>query len=155
MIAEGVLAISRLSQKFNLSRLYPDLLERCESDRKGARHELLSLLLSIQGISNKKALVLLRDLHFQCVWDYPLEDLPMPVDTHVLVVMKRMGFIQGVKRSTIELEVQSVARAYFSVPVIADLAIWEIGNKFCEKGKPLCSPCFASPYCQTGRERLR
>lgn len=146
--ADGILEITLLAKQFGgLINLYPALL-KLKGAPKIARHEVLQRILDIPGVRDKKALVLLRDLHFQCGWDYPLDDLPMPVDTHIQIVMRRMGYVKG-KKKDCQLQIQSAARAYFRVPVIADLAIWDIGKQFCPKtGVTTCNTCIATEYCE-------
>lgn len=149
-MADGIFEIVKLAKEFaGLGNLYPQFLQRSR-DSKVARHNLLTTILSIPGISTKKALVLVRDLHYQCGWDYPIADLPMPVDTHVRVVLKRMGYIKGIKVSQSDLEIQSAARSYFKIPLIVDLAVWNIGKRFCPKsGIPKCKDgCPAFEHCK-------
>jgi len=156
-MANGILEIVRLSKDSNgLINLYPMLMQQSNNSEKIARHKLLTSILSISGISNKKTLVLLRDLHYQCGWNYPIDDLPMPIDTHIRVVLKRMSYIKGVKESQTDLEIQSAARSYFKIPLIVDLAIWDIGKRFCPKnGEPKCKKgCPAFKYCKYSNEHF-
>jgi len=148
LIGDGIIGIMKLARSASgLINLYPMLAR--QSEVYVARHELLRRLLDIPGISDKKALVLLRDLHYQCSWGYPLEGLPMPIDTHIQVVMRRMGYVKGQKKNASNLEIQSAARVYFQIPIVVDLAIWDIGKRFCPKrGQVNCRECVASQYCE-------
>ena len=145
VIAQGIMDVTMLAETYkDLLTLYPKLLEKNNGSKESAMLELLSILEGFSGVSSKKALVLVRDLHYQCDWDYPIEKLPLPIDTHVRVTMKRMGFCP----TESDVVIETAARIFFKVPVLTDLALWNIGLKYCEKRTPKCQDCVVSKYCE-------
>ncbi|MGA3098129.1 MAG: iron-sulfur cluster loop [Bryobacteraceae bacterium] len=82
--------------------------------------------------------------------DYKIEfadrsSIDISTDTHVCQVFARLGLCQS--EPTFEKVMYKARALNPDYPGIIDLPCWEIGNRWCKRGKPLCDDCCMKDLC--------
>ncbi|HYV85179.1 MAG TPA: endonuclease III [Patescibacteria group bacterium] len=135
------------------SRVIRALLRRIEAERHGfdlgflrdlPLDEARAWLRSFRGVGDKTA---------ACVLLFSCHRPAFPVDTHILRVTRRLGWIAG-KATAAEAHLRLATlipeRRYFE----AHVNLITLGRRLCKPRKPLCAECPLSRSCPTARREV-
>lgn len=93
-------------------------------------------------IATMAANILVRDFSIELADRHYID---ISVDSHVKRVFQRLGLVP---KGASNFEVTFAAREMHSdYPGVFDLAVWEIGRKWCHPGKPSCPECHMRDIC--------
>lgn len=105
----------------------------------------LNYLLSFKGVGKKTA---------ACVLLFSLERNVFPVDTHILRISKRLGWIT--LRADANLAHEQLAVIIPSERYLeAHVNLISHGRKICRARNPLCNECEINKFCPTGQQNKK
>lgn len=142
----GIFGILKLwkelkDQGYGLRRLYEYFEDKYGPE---ALEMLISRLKEISGIGEVRALRFLREYAIKSGHRSLLRELPIPDQSHIKRVMKRLGLVESGKIG----EVRDFGRKFFEEPIIAATALEFIGEKYCRPRDPLCMECPLKDHCE-------
>jgi endonuclease III len=95
-------------------------------------------------IANMAANILVRDLQV------PLADrtsIDISADAHVRRVFARLGLCTAGPPKEVERVIYKARALHPKYPGIMDLPCWDIGRKWCNAHRPVCSACYMKDLC--------
>jgi len=113
-------------------------------DYKGKVPDKFDELIKLQGVGHKVA---------NCVLVYAFDKPAIPVDTHVAVISKRLGWTkkEDPKKVWKDLE-KKIPQKYW--PIVNEVLVIH-GQDICLKRKPLCFKCPIIKYCKYKDKNLK